>query len=99
MFHFLKALGIGGAFLVALVVLFALAGSSCSEDTDPEVNQAPCLQSCEDFDLCFGFEGTGETLDSCQANCQETNQAENDCVKNCESIADCDQWLACIQGC
>ena len=86
------------AFCVFVGLLIA---SGCSEESsdDPQVDSSPCLQSCADFDLCFGFDGTGETMGSCQDNCEETSQAENDCIEDCEPIADCDQWWACISGC
>jgi len=84
------------AFCVFVGLLIA---SGCSEESDPSVDQSACLQSCSDFDLCFGFEGTGESLGTCQQNCEETSQVENDCITDCEAIADCDQWWACISGC
>ena len=85
--------------VIVLTVLICLSGCDNDDQGAGEVDQGPCLQSCEDFDLCFGFEGTGETLNSCRANCEETTAGENDCILDCEPIADCDQWWSCLQDC
>ena len=98
----MKQIGITEFALIAIVIaiaVFQFAACDGEESDTDSINTSACEQACSDFDICFGFEGTGETLNTCLAACDESTEEENQCLDACAPIADCDEWQECAGGC
>lgn len=94
----------GALAVAALVALFILFSTGCSDDDDDDDKAAEisqCKKMADAFEKCIGWDSMNTTLKAAKSECDKADFDNYDrCMFDCEALsADCEVLTTCFDEC
>ena len=93
------------AKVVATLIVFAFVSLGGCDDGSglprpgDDIDTTLCDIACVRLDECYDLASLGEDLGECIDTCDYVTQEENECLKFCDPLDGCSEWVECLEGC